>query len=179
MVTEEGSCSPSGNWCLANGFCQIGYGHDANFSPSPCVTGERTPITVNGVTFTPPLSQPAQVQILTLQLADFGQQVETDFNYQLSQNQADALVSFAYNLPPGTLGAGHTLYEYLINGGDNPSSITADFELYHFSGNTPLQGLFNRRCDEALMYLYGEYTHAPPANQHYGTRIDLLGDCLQ
>lgn len=61
-----------------------------------------------------------------------------------------------------------------MDGVTNPATITADFELYDSPGSQYEEGLFHRRYDEALMYLYGEYTHASPP----GTESALIsGGC--
>jgi lysozyme len=166
MQAEEGTCSASGSWCDANGQCQIGYGHDAS-SESPCYSA----FSQGGIEFTPPLSQSQQTELLFQDAQSVGAQVTAGMSVPLNPHEADALTSFAYNLGIGYLQPGHTLYDYLESGGNDPATITADFELY--DQPTSLPGVLNRRYDEAQMYLYGIYTHtAAPANA-----LDTAADC--
>jgi len=154
MQVEEGTCSASGNWCDANGQCQIGYGHDSSPS-SPC----GSPFAQDGVEYWPPLSQSKQTELLTQDAQMVGAQVTATMSIPLNAHEADALTSFAYNLGIGYLAQGHTLYDYLEGGGRDPATITSDFELY--DQPTSLPGILNRRYDESQMYLYGIYTHEP------------------
>jgi GH24 family phage-related lysozyme (muramidase) len=81
-----------------------------------------------------------------------------------SQNKLDALTDFVFALGIGTFAPAtppHTLYEYLMGGGTDPDTIKNDFMLYDNPGTPDQTGLRNRRYDEALMYLSGEYVHTP------------------
>ena len=174
LEAEEGTCGAG--WCDANGQCQIGYGHDAPFL-GPCGSYDP-PVEIAGKDVRPPLSSTEMSELLGQDVQGYGSLIVAEFPGD-TQNQDDALTSFTYNLgkgecqtsacntpcPPSACswGPGHTLYDYLKSGGTNPGTITADFELY--DQPTSLPGILSRRYDEAQMYLYGIYTHAPPSEE--------------
>lgn len=75
----------------------------------------------------------------------------------LSQNEFDALVSFAYNC--GTEGLlGSTLYKNVVAGVRDASTITTDFQMWSNANGTRSQGLYNRRTKEANIFLNADYT---------------------
>jgi len=163
----EGTCSSTGHWCYVQGQCQIGYGHDSNNEVTPSV-GCDAP-SIEG--FSVPLSQGNQVQLLQQDLGWYEQQTSNDIPAPLTKDQTYALTDFAYNLGTGywtsyslTLCGGPcSLYNYLASGGEGNAPSPADsaqiiqlFENYNSGGE-----LANRRYDEAMLYLYGEFTHAP------------------
>lgn len=69
----------------------------------------------------------------------------------LTQNQFDALVSFAYNLGLGTLFTS-TLYKNVCAGVRDIATITANFTAYCYSAGKQLAGLLTRRQQEASMF---------------------------
>lgn len=73
------------------------------------------------------------------------------FARQLTQNQFDALVSFAFNL--GGFSKAPTLIKAL-NGGD-PAAIKKAFGLYVKASGKTLPALVDRRAAEAELYLSG------------------------
>lgn len=75
----------------------------------------------------------------------------------LSQNEFDALVSFAYNCGTGGL-FGSTLWKNVIAGVKDSSTITANFQAWSKANGVVSQGLLNRRNKEAAMFINGDYT---------------------
>lgn len=73
----------------------------------------------------------------------------------LSQNQFDALASFAYNCGTASL-FGSTLWKYVING-NSASDIQIAFLMWNKCNGRSLEGLTKRRQAEADMYNYGVY----------------------
>ncbi|WP_207696131.1 lysozyme [Enterococcus sp. DIV0212c] len=69
---------------------------------------------------------------------------------QLNQNQFDALVSFHFNLGPYIL-AGSQLLIYINS--KNWTSAANEMKRYIYAGGQILQGLVNRRNDEATLFL--------------------------
>lgn len=71
-------------------------------------------------------------------------------NYNLTQNQFDALVSFAYNLGIGALQKSTLLKKIKIN--PNDPAIEAEFMRWINAGGKPLTGLKKRRQQESDLY---------------------------
>ena len=67
----------------------------------------------------------------------------------LSQNQFDALVSFAYNCGSGNLGKSTLLKK--VNAGDHKGAA-AEFHRWNKGGGKVLAGLTRRRASESLLY---------------------------
>jgi RHS repeat-associated protein len=190
IAQAEGTCSNGANWCTGyNGACQIGYGHDATSTPTPCASGARTPVSSDGVTFAPPLSEGQQTALLTSDLTVIGNQVKTLFgSLSLSQIQTDALVDFAYNLGIGVYypSSGNnyaaTLLGFVGSGSTDAAGITRGFELFDKALDAStgsyvvVPGLLNRRWQEAQIYLYGNFTHNP-APSTKGTRELASASC--
>lgn len=89
--------------------------------------------------------------------------VEFDKKYSLNltQNQFDALVSFTYNLGENFWKGDSKLKKILISGKYTNEELTKTFGLYHKvtekGVSKPSRGLYNRRIDEAEVFLYGDY----------------------
>lgn len=71
----------------------------------------------------------------------------------ISQDQFDALVSFAYNAGTQAL-RGSTLLKK-VNKDPNDKTITAEFSKWVKAGSKTLQGLVTRRISEAKLYTNG------------------------
>ena len=71
-------------------------------------------------------------------------------NVKLTQNQFDALVSFAFNLGLGTLQ--RSTLRAKLNRGDKAGAIKSLLK-YNKAGGKVLRGLDNRRKDEAMLFL--------------------------
>lgn len=95
------------------------------------------------------------VVFLKSDVSRFEAQVSKLVTSQLSQNQFDALVSFAYNLGGGALKRSTLLKKVNINPCD--PSIRTEFEKWVNAGGKKLKGLVLRREAEAELY----FSHAP------------------
>lgn len=71
-----------------------------------------------------------------------------------SQQQFDAMVSFAFNLGSGAL-AGSTLLR--LHRAGNFVGAAAQFQRWDHAGGVEVQGLLRRRLGEAGVYLHGSY----------------------
>lgn len=80
----------------------------------------------------------------------FSKQVETLIKKPLTQNQFNAIVSFAYNVGIGAL-KDSTLLKKLNNNPDDPT-IKNEFMKWVNAGGKKIQGLVNRRTSEAKLY---------------------------
>lgn len=89
-------------------------------------------------------------ELLRRDLVPFEQAVHEAITVQLSQNQFDALVSFVYNLGPGTFRNGSL--PKLINQRSDALAISSKWREYRMAGGRVLQGLVNRRRDELFLY---------------------------
>ena len=78
----------------------------------------------------------------------------------LNQNQFDALVSFVYNLGPGSVGTSSTMGQRL-RARDYKGASNA-FGLYVNAGGKPLQGLINRRAAERKLFDTPAVAPPPP-----------------
>lgn len=76
-------------------------------------------------------------------------------NLKLSQQQFDALVSLRFNL--GSLDRAPKLRGLILSGTASPDRIRREFEDIISDDTGPLEGLWQRRRDEADMYFNGDY----------------------
>lgn len=74
---------------------------------------------------------------------------------KLSQQQFDALVSFAYNCGVTALSTSTLLKD--VKAKQSNDTIKADFLAWSYSNGVKLQGLVNRRLDEWSIYVQGNY----------------------
>ena len=75
----------------------------------------------------------------------------------LKSNEFHSLISFAYNCGVGAL-LGSTLYKNICNGVRDENTIISNFTAWSNGGGHRIEGLYRRRCKEANMFLYGDYT---------------------
>ena len=75
----------------------------------------------------------------------------------LKSNEFDSLISFCYNCGVGAL-LGSTLYKNICNGVRDKNTIISNFTAWSNGGGHRIEGLYRRRCKEANMFLYGDYT---------------------
>ena len=78
-------------------------------------------------------------------------------NVKLTQQQFDALVSLDFNLKGGIEDGAEALTALIKSGNATPEDIRRTFGRYHNGPDGPLEGLVNRRADEADMFLAGDY----------------------
>jgi lysozyme len=80
----------------------------------------------------------------------FGKRVDELVTSNINQNQFNALVSFAYNVGTGNFSSSTLLKK--INKNPNDLTIKAEFLRWNKAGGKVLNGLTNRRNEEADLY---------------------------
>lgn len=126
----------------AAGHCTIGYGHLIH-------RGRCTQADLNrwGT-----ISHRRGLEILREDVRDAERAVESNVNVTLTQGQFDALVSFTFNVGGGAL-AGSTLLK-LVNR-KRWESAANEFGKWVYAGGRKLEGLVNRRREEAALFRSG------------------------
>lgn len=112
----------------------IGYGH-------------HSPSVKQGMTITQEIAE----QLLKEDLAKF-ERVVNNIGVRLRQNEFDALVCIAFNIGEGAF-ITSTLRKKVIEKARKDAEIQAEFKKWNKSGGKVLQGLVNRRADEADLWL--------------------------
>ena len=140
----------------SNGLPTIGYGH--NYSSVS--------------EFNEPISEELARQLLWGDVASKSRLVNSQmkkYGITLTQQQFDAFVSLAYNGVSSILYRGdYRLWNYEAEYGSlsaiPPEKLMESFITWHKSSNPDEAfGLYRRRCDEAQIFLYGEYTRNYPS----------------
>jgi lysozyme len=116
----------------------IGYG--ATFYPG----GKKVTMTDAAIT------EEQAVELLANMLVSFEKYVDSYCVDTITQNQFDALVSFAYNLGPANLKSSTLLKK--VNANPNDESIRLEFMKWVKAGGKTLAGLVRRREAEANLY---------------------------
>ena len=80
----------------------------------------------------------------------FGKRVDELATTKLTQNQFNALVSFAYNVGTGNFASSTLLKK--VNKNPNDLTIKAEFLKWNKAGGKVINGLTNRRTEEADLY---------------------------
>jgi lysozyme len=80
----------------------------------------------------------------------FGKRVDELVTSNINQNQFNALVSFAYNVGTGNFSSSTLLKK--INKNPNDLTLKAEFLRWNKAGGKVLNGLTNRRNEEADLY---------------------------
>jgi len=80
----------------------------------------------------------------------FGKRVDELVTSNINQNQFNALVSFAYNVGTGNFSSSTLLKK--VNKNPNDLTIKAEFLRWNKAGGKVLNGLTNRRNEEADLY---------------------------
>jgi lysozyme len=116
----------------------IGYG--ATFYPG----GKKVTMTDTAIT------EEQAVELLANMLVSFEKYVDSYCIDTITQNQFDALVSFAYNLGPANLKSSTLLKKVNIN--PNDESISLEFMKWVKAEGKTLKGLVRRREEESKLY---------------------------
>jgi len=120
------------------GIPTIGYG--ATFYPN----GKKVTMTDAAIT------EEQATELLAHMLVSFEKYVDSYCVDTITQNQFDALVSFAYNLGPANLKASTLLKK--VNANSSDESIRLEFLKWVKAGGKTLKGLIRRREAEADLY---------------------------
>jgi len=120
------------------GIPTIGYG--ATFYPN----GKKVTMTDAAIT------EEQATELLAHMLVSFEKYVDSYCVDTITQNQFDALVSFAYNLGPANLKASTLLKK--VNANSSDESIRLEFMKWVKAGGKTLKGLVRRREAEADLY---------------------------
>jgi lysozyme len=82
----------------------------------------------------------------------FAKRVDELVKTELTQNQFNALVSFAYNVGTGNFASSTLLKK--VNKNPNDLTIKAEFLRWNKAGGKVINGLTNRRIEEADLYFF-------------------------
>jgi lysozyme len=97
-----------------------------------------------------PITKQRAEQLLQHTADRFASKVFNLLKKPVSQNQFNALVSFAFNVGSGAL-ASSTLLK-LVNVNPNDAMIAKEFLKWNKVNKVPVQGLTNRRIKESALY---------------------------
>ena len=97
-----------------------------------------------------PITKEQAYELLKIIADKFARQVDTVVTANITQNQFNALVSFAYNIGMGNFRKSTLLR--MVNLSPYNASIRAQFIRWNKAGGVELRGLTNRRIDEANLY---------------------------
>lgn len=97
-----------------------------------------------------PISEKEAEELLKDTLVQFEEGVSKMVTSKITQNQFNALVSFAYNLGLGSLRGSTLLKKVNIN--QNDITIKDEFMKWIFAGKKQLKGLILRRTEESNIY---------------------------
>ena len=97
-----------------------------------------------------PITEERATQLLTLHMQEHGKYVSSYVTVTINDNQFSELVSFCYNLGPGSL-HGSTLLK-LLNSGDYDGA-SHEFLKWDKAGGQVVAGLERRRLAEQALFL--------------------------
>jgi len=133
----------------AAGHATVGYGHLVHRGRVGTNAAAEAP-------YTRGLTQQDATRLLQQDAATHVTAVNAAVRVPLSQNQLDALVSFSFNVGAGAM-RGSGLVR-VINGGQfTAQQIQVEFSRWVHADGRVLQGLVNRRRDEANLFSHGQY----------------------
>ena len=98
----------------------------------------------------PPITRQRADALLILIADRFSTQVKDLVKKPITQNQFNALVSFAFNVGIAALGRSTLLR--LVNNNPNDGNIAKEFLKWNRAGGRVVQGLTNRRIKESALY---------------------------
>lgn len=131
LITRYEGFSPTPYRCPA-GVWTIGYGHTAGVSSS-----------------SPAITQQDAAQLLSADLEPLGRAVAAVLHIETTQQEFDALVSFAYNVGISALRGSTLLRE--LNAGDRIGAAE-QFMAWTKAGGRELPGLVRRRAAERALF---------------------------
>lgn len=98
----------------------------------------------------PPITKQRAEELLQLSADRFARKVMNLVKKPITQNQLNALTSFAYNLGSGALASSTLLKKVNVN--PNDVTIRNEFLRWNKANGIALKGLTNRRIKEADLY---------------------------
>jgi lysozyme len=98
----------------------------------------------------PPITKQRAEELLQLNADRFARKVVNLVKKPITQNQLNALTSFAYNLGSGALASSTLLKKVNVN--PNDLTIRNEFLRWNKTNGVALKGLTNRRIKEADLY---------------------------
>jgi lysozyme len=98
----------------------------------------------------PPITKQRAEELLQISADRFARKVINLVKKPITQNQLNALTSFAYNLGSGALASSTLLKKVNVN--PNDLTIKAEFLRWNKANGVALKGLTNRRIKEADLY---------------------------
>lgn len=98
----------------------------------------------------PPITKQRAEELLQLSADRFARKVMNLVKKPITQNQLNALTSFAYNLGSGALASSTLLKKVNVN--PNDVTIRNEFLRWNKANGIALKGLTNRRIKEANLY---------------------------
>jgi GH24 family phage-related lysozyme (muramidase) len=135
------------------GHCTIGVGHLVHHGPC---NGSEPAAFRSGIT------KKAALDLLQKDASEFARVVTREVKTPLEPHQADALISFAFNVGSQAFSTSTLLRK--LNGGDH-KSVPSELARWTKAGGVTLPGLVRRRKAEGDLFAKGDYDPAP------GTRI--------
>lgn len=98
----------------------------------------------------PPITKQRAEELLEISADRFARKVVNLVKKPITQNQLNALTSFAYNLGSGALASSTLLKKVNVN--PNDVTIRNEFLRWNKAGGVAVKGLTNRRTKEADLY---------------------------
>jgi lysozyme len=98
----------------------------------------------------PPITKQRAEELLQLNAVRFARKVMNLVKKPITQNQLNALTSFAYNVGSGALASSTLLKKVNVN--PNDITIRNEFLRWNKANGVALKGLTNRRIKEADLY---------------------------
>lgn len=97
-----------------------------------------------------PITEVKAMDLLKVTVSKFALKVDALVKKDITQNQFDSLVSFAYNV--GATALQNSTLLKLINNNPNDANIAKEFLKWNKAGGVANKGLTNRRIKESALY---------------------------